>query len=211
MRGTPASAPVVFSSLPVRIAEQRPSFAPAAGSVVLAALLGALLSPFALVLEELSRDEAARAILSDRPQAALLLALGAAGLLSLLAWPVVRLLRALLVRRAVLIEKDLVTGSEATLFGRRHWREPMATYAGVVHRVRASLSGTRHELVLVHPDHRRSVLLAVAPRIEAADIAAMAGLLDLAEISSRDATRLTPFFDLFGPASPDPELAVAHV
>ncbi len=48
---------------------------------------------------------------------------------------------------------------------------------GVVHHVRASLSGTRHELILVHPQREKSVLLSLADKMPQSEVDRVAALL----------------------------------
>ena len=60
---------------------------------------------------------------------------------------------------------------------------PLASFAGVAHHVRASLSGTRHELILVHPDREKSVLLSLAAKVAQAEVDRVAALLGHKEIS----------------------------
>ena len=90
------------------------------------------------------------------------------------------------------------------------WSEPLAQYAGVAHRVRASLSGLRHELILVHRKPSRSILLDVSQRIAAEDAARVANLLGLAEISSREAFNLDFKGGVLSPAEPQPRLGIVR-
>ena len=71
---------------------------------------------------------------------------------------------------------------EGSPFGSWTWSEPLSAYAGVAHHVRASLSGTRHELILVHPEREKSVLLSVAPRTTQAEVNRVINLLGSFEI-----------------------------
>jgi hypothetical protein len=48
--------------------------------------------------------------------------------------------------------------------------------------VRASLSGARHELILVHPVWEKSILLSVAPRTSQNEVERVADLLGHKEI-----------------------------
>ena len=66
------------------------------------------------------------------------------------------------------------------------WTEPLGAYRGVAHCVRTSLSGVRHELILVHADARRHVLLAAAPAMPQSLLTRTASLLALPEIAARD-------------------------
>jgi hypothetical protein len=59
---------------------------------------------------------------------------------------------------------------------------PLASYSGVTHRVRASLAGSRHELILVHHEREKSILLSVAPRTSQADVERVAALLGQRQI-----------------------------
>jgi hypothetical protein len=170
----------------------------------------ALLFPFALVIENLAGNPDARAVIAERPSAAIQLVLAFALLVSLFWWPLARLVRSLVSWRSITIDRHSVTITERGLFGLQIWSEPLSSYTGLAHHVRASLSGLRHELLLVHPDHAHSVLLAVAPRIAPEQVQEAAKLLGLAEISSREAYRLTLAGGAFGPAEPQPRLGIAR-
>lgn len=170
----------------------------------------ALFSPFALVLQHLASDPAARAVLADRPEAGIQLLFAVAVLASLLWWPLVRFVISLFSRRTITIDRGMVLVAERGLLGTERWSEPVANYAGVAHQVRTSLSGLRHELMLVHRDPARSVLVAVANRIHQGEVDRFAILLGLAEIPSREAYRLSLIRGIFGPAEPQPRLGVAR-
>ena len=150
----------------------------------------ALLFPFVLLGQHLADDPATRAVMAHRPTAAIQLF-----------WRLLSSARIFggrscasqsLASRAY--GRDRLCAclvSERGIFARRTWSEPLAHYAGVAHRVRASLSGLRHELILVHRNPSRTILLAVANRIAPEEVARVANLLGLAEISSREAYRLS--------------------
>lgn len=80
-------------------------------------------------------------------------------------------------RQSVSVTGDEVRVRECSLLGDRQWRAPLSSFAGVAHRIRSSLSGVRHEIVLVHADPSRSILLAIAPRVTLADLERMAETL----------------------------------
>jgi hypothetical protein len=170
----------------------------------------ALLIPFGLVFQALAGDPAARAVLADHPAAGVQLLLALAVIVWILWWPLGRFVWSLTHARSITIDRRAVTVAERSLFGVETWSEPVASYAGIAHRVRASLSGLSHELVLVHQDPAHSVLLAVANRIPQGEIEQLTGLLGLAEIPSREAYRLTHKRGVFGPAEPQPRLGVAR-
>ena len=59
----------------------------------------------------------------------------------------------------------------------------MADFVGLAPFLRASLSGVRHELIMVHPDRERSVLVAMAPRLMQSDVDHAAAVLGLKEVA----------------------------
>jgi hypothetical protein len=207
-----------FGSSPPSIASDPPSLplvfeqAPEGGGrfvliAVLFPLLVALMVPFWLVVVQLASDPAARAILAARPLVGVQLAAGLLGVASIFGWPLAMLARRALGRRRVTIGNGSVRSEVVGRFGKRSWIEPLAGYAGLTHRVRTSLSGVRHELVLVHPRPSRSVILQSGPQIPPEAAAAAARLFTLAEIPSREAASFTPLHGYFGLAEPKPQLA----
>lgn len=143
------------------------------------------LLPFAwLAAEAAGRPEVLNA-LADRPGSALLLGLGLATVAGLLLYPTRAILDGFASGRTVYIADGQVSVAEDRLFGQRTWSEPLAAYAGVAHHIRASLSGSRHEIVLVHPDRTRSVLLAFDTSIRESELQLMAARLGLPMIPPR--------------------------
>jgi hypothetical protein len=95
---------------------------------------------------------------------------------------------------------------------KRRWTAPVSDYLGLVHNVRASLSGSRHELVLVHPDPAFNVMLQLAPSLPQPHIDRVAILLGVSEIPARilvgqQAPRLNLPAPRTLPALPAPEAA----
>ena len=71
--------------------------------------------------------------------------------------------------------------------------------------MRASLSGTRHELILVHPERDKCVLLSVAPRTTQAEVDRVATLLGHKEIPPSELYRFKALWPRMTPVSlPDP-------
>jgi hypothetical protein len=203
-----SSSPDLEPSSPVPfVVQQAPE---GGGRLVLAAvlvpILVAVMMPFWLVVTQLASDPAARAILADRPLLALELLTGLIVLFGIFGWPLLHLAARGLERRRVTIDGGLVRSEASGLFGPTSWTEPLAQYAGVSHRVRTSLSGVRHELVLVHRRPSRSVVIQCAPQISEEAVHAAARLFALAEIPSRDAASLAPLHGYFRLAEPQPRL-----
>lgn len=161
------------------------------GRSLLMALLAlsacALFAPFALLAAHLVSDPGAREFVAGHPAVAVQLALGFVALIGLLIVPLTLLARRSLGRREILIDEAFVHARKAGVFGFPAWREPLAAYSGTVRRVRSSLSGTSHELVLVHPNPDRSAVVFSGPQILEAEADFVARFARLAEIPSRDA------------------------
>lgn len=160
-------------------------------AVVLPATL-ALLLPFLLLVQAFAADPAVRTALMERPATLIQLMLGLAFWGVLFAWPLKRLTDGLARHRSITIADGLVTITEASLLATRSWSTPLAGYAGVIHHVRASLSGLRHELILAHADRNSSVLLTISPSIAQGEIDRVSTLLGLREVPSAAIYALRP-------------------
>lgn len=181
------------------------------GAFVLLGLLlpvvAALMTPFCLVAAELASDPAARAILAERPLIGIKLLAALALLIWMFGWPLAHLALRGLERRRITIADGRVHSTAVGSFGTPSWSEPLARYAGVAHGVRTSLSEVRHELVLVHRQPSRSLVLKSAPEIPRETVAAVAQLFAVAEIPSREAASFTPLHGYFHIAELRPRLA----
>lgn len=182
--------PSVPSELPVRLfatCSQR-----AAAVKLLFAVPAVLLLAIATVLLILEAFMApgARALIVQRPTLALEILAALAFWAYLVGLPVKRLVERLTVTRMVEIDPTTVTLTERTRFATRTWQVPLASYAGVAHHVRASLSGTRHELILVHPERAKSVLLALSPAMDQREVERVAALLGTGVIPASTLYRL---------------------
>jgi hypothetical protein len=103
-------------------------------------------------------------------------------LIFMIGLPIRRQLARLAMKRDVEIAHGIVTVTEGSHFRTWTWKAPIAEYLGVAHHVRASLSGTRHELIMVHPEHEKSVLLCVAPRTSQSEVDRVAALIGLKQV-----------------------------
>lgn len=185
---------------PPLVLEQTPE---GGGRFVLVAVsllvLVALMAPFGLVVAQLASDPAARAILVARPLLGLELAAGMLAVAAIFGWPLAALIGAALSRRRITIGNGAVRSEVVGRIGKSSWTEPIGAYAGLTQRVRTSISGVRHELVLVHPRPSRSVILHSGPQVSQEALASAAQLFALAEIPSREAASFAPahgYFDL---------------
>jgi hypothetical protein len=136
-----------------------------AAAVAAVAILQALMSP------------SARELVALHPVQTLEILVAVAFLIFLMALPAKRLIDRLASTRTVTIGGGTVTVTEGGYFHDWTWSAPLASYTGVAHHVRASLSGARHEIILVHPEREKSILLSVAPRTSQNEVERVADLL----------------------------------
>lgn len=150
---------------------------------LLLAFAAVLLSPFYLVATAALADQGLRDAAATRPLAIVQICVGLAFWLILLGFPIYRLLDTLTRSRVVEIAAGRVTVADRS-FGRSSvWSAPVADFLGLAPYLRASLSGVRHELIMVHPDRERSVLVAMAPRLMQSDVNQVAAALGLKEVA----------------------------
>jgi hypothetical protein len=132
----------------------------------------------------------ARALLASRPVLGFEVLLAIALLGCLLMLPARRLFARLMLARSAEISPAAVTVTERSPFRTATWSQPLSAYAGLVHHVRASLSGVRHELILVHPEWEKSVLVSLADRMSQAEVDRVAQMMALPEIPASSLYRL---------------------
>ena len=173
------------SSFPVRLVQSPSSTTAILKLFVLLPASIALLTPFILVGIQLATTADARAVLFSHPQSGILLALALACWAVLLGLPIKSLVGSIARLRTVSIFNSSVQVSDSDVFGETKWRDSVQAFAGVAHNVRTSLSGVRHELVLVHRDPRKTVLLAMAPSFAQSDVDAICRLLNTLEVSPK--------------------------
>lgn len=182
-RVTPATA---LESLPIRL-EQSTSHASVALKVLLLVpALAGLAVPLALLGAHAMAEPAAFTLLTDHPMTAIQVGLGLTLWCALFVWPLRLVLARAGTARAIDITAGMVRVTDRGPLRSTTWAEPLGGYRGVAHTVRSSLSGVRHEMILVHADARRHVLLAAAPSMPQSLLTRTAALLDLPEIAARD-------------------------
>jgi hypothetical protein len=175
-----------FSTLPLST-DQAASGAPGGiKALVLLLALVTLLLP-ALVLTAFAVPVLAMA--TQNPTAAVQALIGIGMSLLLLAVPARRLIHRFGRGRRITIDRGIITVSERSALRSRVWSTPLAEYRGLAHHVRANLSGLRHELILVHSDRARSVLLHTADHISETTLAQAAALLHLPRVPAAELYR----------------------
>jgi hypothetical protein len=158
------------------------------GLLSLPALI-ALVVPFGLVLGLAITQPETLPALGTNPVTAIQLGLGFLLGATIVALPVRGLLTRLRRRQHVAIDGGRVRVEEQRLFSRRSWEAPLADFAGVADHIRASLSGSRHEIILVHAESDKSLLLHIAERPGIVRAETVAKLLHLPQIQAGDLYR----------------------
>lgn len=140
----------------------------------------AALTPFSLIAAHAAQDAT---MFVERPETSIKLGLALVLWAVVFGWPIVARARTMGTQRRISIGSGDVIVTERRLVGATTWQQPVSSYRGIAHHVRASLSGTRHELLLIHPDPARSILLRAADKISQGEIDELAGLLGCREIA----------------------------
>ena len=140
----------------------------------------AALAPFYLIAAHAAQSTQ---IFMERPQHLLQVMSALVAWALLFGWPIARRTRRVSRRRDIIITNTHAMVSETGVLGTSNWSEPLHSYRGLAYHVRASLSGTRHELLLIHPNPARSLLLRTADRMSQHEIDATTYLLGCREIA----------------------------
>lgn len=156
----------------------------AAGAMTLP-LLGGM---FLLTSEAMSKPDAVSRALAQ-PLTTLQIVVGILMLSALLLIPARRMVAG--IGRADIVEIDgsVVKVMEKGFLSKRQFSEPLDAYRGVAHRIRTTVSGIHHELVLAHPDARRDVVIALDGMDPAMTPAAVIARLGLPEITGGEIGR----------------------
>jgi hypothetical protein len=126
----------------------------------------------------------------EQPLAAVQVAAGIAVWTALFLVPAARSLKRLGLNRTVTIAHGQVTETVATLLGQHRTSNNLSAFAGIVHRVRTSVSGMQHELALVERGSGREVVFQVAPKLDREAVDTALRTLGLPELRAMDHQRL---------------------
>lgn len=174
-----------FEALPIRI-ELTTS---RAGALVKLALLTPMMIlvavPISMIAAQAGAEQSALDYVMEHPVSSAQIAVGLMMWAALFLIPLKRIIARMGARRVVEISDGWVRVADSSPFGGRTWTAPLASYKGVAHHIRSSLSGNRHELILVHAEPGKSVLVAVADRISQETLDRAKALLGLPELPAR--------------------------
>ena len=145
--------------------------------------------PIVLVLTFASHDlwEA----ITHKPLPATILGAGLIAWLGLLLMPAKRLILEFGNRRRVQDRCRARNGRRQGLVPLQPLVGAVGEFSGIAHHVRATLSGVRHELILVHPMRDRSVLLLAANAIGQSTIEQAAHLFRLPQVPAHPLHRIS--------------------
>lgn len=174
--------PSTISRLPLRLVETCSRRAAIVMLVVTIPLVVFLAVASYGLLMQAAAAPTVRTVVAAHPAIGLEVLAGIAVWLYLLGLPLQRLARRLSISRTVEIDDGTVRVIEQGYFRTRSWVAPLAAFQGVAHHVRASLSGTRHELILVHAERDKSILLNLSSQVSQAEVERVATLLGHKEI-----------------------------
>ncbi len=157
--------------------------------LMLAPMMVMLAVPLSLIGARAASETSALDHLVSNPLSAIQIIAGFAIWTILFLWPIKRVVTRMGASRTIDIDSATVTVVDRSPFGSRMWAEPLANYAGITHHIRASLSGNRHELILVHVDASKNVLISIADRMTQTTIDRAKALLNLPEVPARQLYR----------------------
>lgn len=169
-------------TLPIHSVQSAPRAASAIHLSIMVLLAGLIVLPQLAFAGYAIASPHLRNIIAEHPIMALQLVVALVLWIALFALPLSTLAGRLTWRRDIEITSESVAVADSGAFGASAWSAPLTSYNGVAHHIRSSLSGSRHELILVHPEPGRSVLLMVADHISEPDVLRMAQLLHMPQV-----------------------------
>ncbi len=174
-----------FESLPIAFIGTSSRGSAVTRLLLLVPAMAILFVPLSLVIAHAQGEPSALDTVAARPISAVQVALGIAIWCGMFLLPLREIIMRLGSQRTVRIDSETVDVTEKTPFGTTTWQASLKDYAGIAHHVRTSLSGTRHELILVNKSAARNVLIAVADRIPQSTLDRAKELLGLPEVPAR--------------------------
>lgn len=166
--------------------------------------------PLTLLAAHAVAEPAALHFLAEHPLTTVQISLAIAICALLFVRPLQRLLVRAGAKRQVEIAAGTVRVTDWGPLRTRAWSEALSGYRGVAHHVRTTLSGMRQEMILVHPDPARHVLLAVGDNISKETLARTAALFNLPEVHARELYGFERWRPLHAPITPEAPLAPAQ-
>lgn len=184
------SGPLDQSSIQLKQCGARPYAALALALLTPVAAVTAI--PFLAAAAHATSDPNAIGLIADHPTLTLQFAAGLLLWTLLFVLPARRCIARLAHNRTINIEGAEVVVNDHRLWSNRQWREDMKNFEGLTHFTRTSASLVREELILVHPNRAKSLILALAPSITQSEIDAAYRRFELPEIPARRLFQISP-------------------
>lgn len=146
------------------------------GALLIASLV-VVMAPFSIIAAEAVAEPAMLDRFSDAPARAAVAFAGVAIWIVMFGIPAMRAFGRMGRSQAIKIAGGIVEISEKTLIGRNNWSAPIVDFEGISHHIRTSISGMRQELILVHPQATKCLLLAMDQTISQNETEALADRL----------------------------------
>lgn len=178
-------SPASLISLPLTITDARSKRTTLARYMSLTAWLCGLFAPILLLSTASDAGVPLPALMASDPATGIQVALGLLIWAGLFAVPTYRTLSRLFISQTIEISDKTVSVTRHSLLGQTAWETPLRSYRGVAHVIRSSLSGIRHELLLVHEDPQLTVMIASAERMPQQAIDETTRSLGLPEIPAK--------------------------
>lgn len=180
------SPAVLFDKFPLHIHQRTSRISAVLALFLLVPAVAAVLVPLLVFAANAAQQPGLMQAILAKPMAGLQVIAGILMWSAVIILPLKSLMGRLGHNRIVRISETLVEVEEKRLFRTTTWSQPLTAFQGIVHDVRTTLSGSRHELTLVHKEKNKSLLLLTAPTIDRADIERAANLLGLPQLQARD-------------------------
>lgn len=174
-----------FEALPIRFTGSSARGPAVTRLLLILPAMAILFVPLSLVIANAAGESSTLSAFSERPLSVLQIGFGMAIWCGIFLLPIRDIVMRLGSHRTVTIDNGKVDVADRTPFGLTHWSAPLSAYSGIAHHVRTSLSGLRHELILVHSDPAKNVLIAVADRIPQSKLDRAKALFGLPEVPAR--------------------------
>jgi hypothetical protein len=179
----PIAPPHSIDSLPLVFEEQSSRVSALLWLMALTPVTAAVVVPVGLVAASAADVPS---LVQEHPAATVQITLGALLWAVLFLTPMLGIIRRFGSRRRLEIADGMVMLRETSLFRSRTTRKALNEFDGVCHAVRTSLSGVRHQLLLVDRASRRHIAFHAADRIGRETIERAVALLGLPEIAAKD-------------------------
>lgn len=178
--------PRAFDQLPLSVKTR----ASGASIVLFLSLAAPAMSLLALLVGALTAlGSETLTVARQHPGAALQGMAGLALCTVLFVLPALRVVRSLLHRQSIRIDLDGVRVAERHFWRQRGWTAPLADFRGLSHVVRTTISGQRHELMLLPRRQGRPLLLLAGENIAEETVVGLATLLRLPAIPAGELRR----------------------